>query len=59
MFVAVIPSGYTGVLPFDVIALTVRVLIDKNFVPAFGTFGGMKKAKFALCLIFWFELHAR
>ena len=47
-------TGYTGVLLFDVIVVCIRI-----FVLAFGIFCGMKKAKFAVSLIFWFELHAR
>ena len=53
-----IVCGYTGVLPFDVIVETVR-FNRQNLVLAFGISGGVKKSKFAVCLIFWFELHAR
>ena len=30
-----------------------------NFVLVWGSFSGVNKSKFAVCLIFWFELHAR
>ena len=43
---------HKAVLPFDVIVVTIRVLIDTNFVLALGIFGGWKKLKFAVCLIF-------
>ena len=47
---------------FDVIVVTIPSIKTRNFVLAFvgGGFNEVKKAKvFAVCLIIWFELHAR
>ena len=51
-------GGGGGVLPFDVIVVSIRVLKDKTFCCIWGFFSGVKKSAFAVCLIFWFELHA-
>ena len=46
-----VTCGYTGVLLFDAIVVTIRVLINKTVCRFLGFL--------AVCLIFWFELHAR
>ena len=47
------------VFPFDVIVVSIPVLIDTTLCWLLGIFGGVKKATFAVCLIFWFKLIAR
>ena len=47
-------NDYTGILPFDVIIVTIYilctgVLLDKTVCWLLGIFGGVKKAKFAVC----------
>ena len=52
-------TDYTGVLPFDAIVASIRIFIDKTLCWLLGFLAVCKKANLAVCLTFWFELHAR
>ena len=48
---------HSGII-FDVIVVYSGISRG-NLVLTFGVFSGVKRATFAVCLIFWFELHVR